>query len=142
MERKLRTCAVCKTSYPYCPKCDEDKDKEIWYFTFCSKNCKDIYNITSDFEDNHTTAKEANEKLKTFDLSKLNDFGTSYKSSINKIMESVTVVEEVKIQNIENIETISELDNQFEVTGSIEDDTDIEKSIKKPRNRKAKNVEE
>lgn len=141
MERKLRTCAVCRTSYRYCPKCKEDENKETWYFTFCSENCKDIYNITSDFEDNHVLANEAKKKLENLNLSKLDNFGASYKSSIGKIMDSIIEEENYIVetkQNVEEIEVIDEIKETEEIKCNIEK----EKSIRKPKNKKVRNVEE
>ena len=138
MERKLRTCAVCLNHYKFCNKCREDADKPLWYFTFCSINCHDIYDITSKFEDGRIDAKKAKAQLDKLDLSKLDNFGESYKKSINKIINSASVHVEV------------ETDKIADVTGTtddtvIENNTDIveEKELKKPRNKKAKNdVEE
>lgn len=129
MERTLRTCAVCRTSYPFCPKCNEDKDKPLFYFTFCSENCKNIYDVTSKFESGQISDVDAKEKLSKLDLSKSEDFGTSYKASIKKINSIVIATEEIT-------------DVEDEATETKEETIEEEKSIKKPRSRKAKNVEE
>ena len=141
MERKLRTCAVCRTSYRYCPKCKEDEKKETWYFTFCSENCKDIYNITSDFEDNRITPNEAKKVLVNLNLSKLDNFGASYTSSINKIMESVVEEENLIVETLQDVEEIEVIDEIKEIE-EIEYNIEEEKSIKKPKNKKVRNVEE
>lgn len=85
MERKLRYCAVCGTGYKFCPKCNEDKDKPLYHYTFCSKNCKDIYSVISDYRDGELSCDEANKLLSSLDLSKINNFGESYKKSLEEI---------------------------------------------------------
>lgn len=96
MNKKNRTCAVCRENYSYCPHCGEDKDKPTWYFTFCSSNCKDIYDVTSKFENKQITEYEAKKTLDKLDLYKVNNFGQSYKSSIEKINTVKTAVKEEK----------------------------------------------
>ena len=92
MDRKLRTCVVCNTIYRYCNKCKEDEKKPLWYFSFCSPQCHDIYEVTSSFEDGRVTALEAQKILENLDLLKVNE-STSYKDSIKKIMSVVPTVE-------------------------------------------------
>ena len=53
-----KICATCRSNYDFCPKCNRDKDKPLWYFTFCSQNCHDIYEITSSFENGKIDADE------------------------------------------------------------------------------------
>lgn len=126
-EKKMRTCAVCRQNYHFCPRCGEDKNKPAWYFTFCSSNCKDIYDITSQFENGWVTADEANTILHNLDTSKLDSFGQSYKKSIEKINVMANIVTEnvIEEKQIDVIESPVVTEN----TGS-----------KKPRRTK-KNVE-
>lgn len=85
---KERICSVCKRTYKYCPSCKEDAKKPTWLFAFCSKNCRNIYNITSDFENKQLTDIEAKAKLEKLDLSRKEYFGESYKNSIASIMKA------------------------------------------------------
>lgn len=85
----LRTCCVCHEEYSFCPVCNsEDRLKPTWHFAYCSENCKDIYNITSSFEDGRMTDIEAKAKLEKLDLSRKEYFGESYKNSIASIMKA------------------------------------------------------
>lgn len=131
MERKLRRCSVCGNEYRFCNRCPEDKDKPNWYFAFCSSNCKDIYDITSKFENGQIINSEAKTQLEKLDLSKLDNFGTSYKSSINKIMKVSPISIDKKDINKTIIETEIEENNN--------DVIDEEKGIKKSRTKKGKN---
>lgn len=89
MDSKTRRCCVCGKEYKYCNQCLSDKNKPTWMFAWCSENCKDIYNATSDFEDGNITANEAKAKLDNLDLSRFEYFGNSYKNSISKINKEI-----------------------------------------------------
>ena len=129
-----KICATCRCIYNFCPKCNKDKDKPLWYFTFCSQNCHDIYETTSGFENGKIDADEAKLRLNNLNLSKLDNFGESYKKSIDKIMSSASVKNTDKsIEKQVNKEEINE------TTGKVVDN----KVIKKSKNKRARsNVEE
>lgn len=84
----LRMCCVCHKEYPFCLCNPEDRLKPTWYFAYCSENCKDIYNVTSAFEDGRMTDIKAKAKLEKLDLSRKEYFGESYKNSIASIMKA------------------------------------------------------
>ena len=134
MGKKYRICSVCHFNYDFCNHCNKDKDKPLWYFTFCSQNCHDIYETTSGFENGKIDADEAKLKLNNLNLSKLDNFGESYKKSIDKIMSSASVKNTDKsIEKQVNKEEINE------TTGKVVDN----KVIKKSKNKRARsNVEE
>ena len=140
-----KICATCRSNYDFCPKCNRDKDKPLWYFTFCSQNCHDIYEITSSFENGKIDSDEAKLKLNNLNLSKLDNFGESYKKSIDKIMSSVSIKESVITEDvvveeseINAVEQVVEKENNDTTEEVVE-----EKVFKKSRNKRAKNdVEE
>ena len=138
MERKIRRCVVCGSEYKFCPRCNEDADKPLWYFTFCAEQCKNIYNITSGYEDGKITANVAKTKLDELDLSKLDKFGTSYKASIEKINSTAvkevivdeaveTIIETKNGENVENIEETA-------ITEAVEEEKVIKKSKRAKKN--------
>lgn len=98
-----KTCAVCHGEYLYCPSCKKDKDKPTWMFVFCSENCHDIYETLHTYGDKGMTAKQAKDKLDKLDLSKLDNFGESYKKLISEINDATKVVKEKKVVKATNI---------------------------------------
>ena len=85
----LRMCCVCHKEYSFCPVCNpEDRLKPTWNFAYCSENCKDIYNITSSFENGRLSDIDAKAKLEKLDLSRKEYFGESYQNSIASIMKA------------------------------------------------------
>ena len=141
-----KICATCRSNYDFCPKCNRDKDKPLWYFTFCSQNCHDIYEITSSFENGKIDADEAKLKLNNLNLSKLDNFGESYKKSINKIMSSVSVKNDVVVEDIiteENVDDNIEKQVVEEENNKTTENVVEEKVFRKSKNKRAKfDVEE
>ena len=84
----LRMCCVCHKEYPFCLCNPEDRLKPTWHFAYCSENCKDIYNITSSFENGRLSDIDAKAKLEKLDLNEKDNFGESYKKSIASIMKA------------------------------------------------------
>ena len=141
MGKKYRICSVCHFNYDFCNHCNKDKDKPLWYFTFCSQNCHDIYEITSSFENGKIDADEAKLKLNNLNLSKLDNFGESYKKSINKIMSSVSVKENVVTEDVVAEERNEiDLDDQFVEKENNDTTEDVveEKVFRKCRNERTK----
>ena len=140
-----KICATCRSEYDFCPKCNKDKDKPLWYFTFCSQNCHDIYEITSSFENGKIDANEAKLQLNNLNLSKLDNFGESYKKSISKIINSASIKERVITKDavveeteINAIEQVDEKENN-----DITEEVVEEKVFRKSKNKRAKlDVEE
>ena len=85
----LRMCCVCHKEYSFFPVCNpEDRLKPTWHFAYCSENCKDIYNITSSFENGRLSDIDAKAKLEKLDLNEKDNFGESYQKSIDSIMKA------------------------------------------------------
>lgn len=138
MNDKMRNCSVCRSSYSYCPHCGEDKLKPTWYFSFCGENCKDIYDITSKYENGQINANSAKVKLDALNLSKLDKFGTSYKDSIKKINSANSVMEAITEDGI--IETKYEKFTETVEEPIVVETVEEEKVFKKSKRAK-KNVE-
>lgn len=95
-KKGLRMCCVCHEEYSFCPVCNsEDRLKPTWHFAYCSENCKNIYTVTSDYEDKKISADDAKKQLNKLDLSHIANFGESYQKAIMKINENATPVEKV-----------------------------------------------
>lgn len=80
-----RTCYLCGDSYHYCPNCDEDRDKPLWMFTFCSTNCHNIYETLVDQTMGHLTVVETKEAL-----DRLNVEREKYDKNIQDHIDRVT----------------------------------------------------
>lgn len=120
-KKDLRTCCVCRQKFSFCPVCNsEDMNKPLWHFAYCSENCKDIYEITSAFEDGRMADIEAKEKLEKLDLSRQAYFGESYKKSITSIMKVKTQVKKTTLKK-ENKKT-EEKSTGISIVTKVEDE--------------------
>lgn len=132
MSRKqTRTCCVCHSDYNFCPICNpEDSNKPSWYFAYCSENCKNVYKVTSDYENKKIKADEAKLELNKLNLTNLNTFGESYQNTVAKINKEVLFSRKEK--NKESTEK----------TIKNEESVELNKDCKKPRIKKVSNVGE
>lgn len=128
-KKGLRTCCVCHQEHMYCPVCNpEDRNKPTWYFAYCSENCKNIYTVTSDYEDKKISADDAKAQLDKLDLSHIANFGESYQKAIMKINENITLPKNDDV--IKENETVSLNKNE---------DVSTDKYYRRSRVKKVKN---
>lgn len=111
----LRMCCVCHKEFQFCPVCNpEDRLKPTWHFAYCSENCRDIYDVTSNFEDGRISDVDAKAKLDKLDLSNKNNFGESYQKSIASIMkarqQNVKKEKQIDIKSTKNI--VAKVENE------------------------------
>ena len=84
----MRKCLTCGQGYKYCPTCGEDERKPLWMELYCSENCKDIFDIATEYSFGHITVDEAQDKFSKCDLSKLDSLKESVKNDVKKILNS------------------------------------------------------
>lgn len=90
-QKQTRTCCVCHNNYTFCPVCNsEDRNKPTWYFAYCSENCRDIYKVTSDYENGQINAYDARLILDKLELTNLQNFGESYQKTVARINKDMT----------------------------------------------------
>lgn len=69
MKRYNRICVVCSTNYTYCSGCHEYIKHPRWMTIYHNENCKDVFNITSDYLAGKLDKNAAKEMLDKCDLS-------------------------------------------------------------------------
>lgn len=86
-----RRCIVApnKHHYVYCPSCGKGDIKESWRFLYCSDNCREIYKVCEDFVNERIDGKQANDRLKSLDLSDIADFHPNLQANIADIYASL-----------------------------------------------------
>lgn len=85
-----RICCIDKTQYTFCPHCGGTvKPEEAWKTTFCSENCRDLYNLCNSFAHNKIDAAKAKEALSKLDFSKVELFPDGMKNNIADILAYV-----------------------------------------------------
>lgn len=84
---KNRTCFICGNKYSYCPSCERDKMKPSWYSLFCGDICKEINSILSANTAKKMSDKEASEKIKNINASKMSIKNDLVKSRIDELLK-------------------------------------------------------
>lgn len=82
---KTRKCYLCGETYKYCPTCSNDKMKPSWMAEFHSESCKNIFDICTRFNMKLMSKIDAQEALKSCDLSNKENF----KSYVQRDLEVI-----------------------------------------------------
>ena len=93
MARKNRECLTCGTKYFYCPNCN--RKEPSWMAEFHAENCKNIFQICTQYNVGLLTKEDAQQALKACDLSNKDNF----KSCIQRDFENIFATEEPKKRN-------------------------------------------
>ena len=72
MAKKNRKCATCGTKYSHCPNCD--RNAPYWMANFHEENCKNIFQICTQYNVGLLTKEQAKEALNACDLSNKENF--------------------------------------------------------------------
>lgn len=89
MAKKNRECLTCGAKYSYCPNCN--RKAPYWMAEFHDENCKNIFQICTQYNVGLLTKEQAQEALSACDLSNKE----SFKLFIQRDFENIfAVVEE------------------------------------------------
>lgn len=102
MSKLNRTCCVDGVKYSYCPNCTKDNDKPVWMLTFCSENCKNIYEVCAGYFAKMINIEDAKKMLSKCDLSKLDHFTTATQRLIKEINSYEEAEKEELILEVNN----------------------------------------
>lgn len=94
-EKLNKQCIICGKMYSYCPSCHHDKNKPSWYAIFDGENCKNIYDVCTNYRDGIYDKKTAYDKLMKLDITDIKNFADSTKKQIEEIMGYAEIKKEV-----------------------------------------------
>ena len=112
MGRRNRECYLCGEDYQYCPTCSQDRMKPAWMEDFHSESCKNIFDICTRFNMGIMSKPEAQEALKSCDLTKRKNFKSYVQHDLEVIFAEDTFVVDVKAE----IKEVTEDEVTVEVT--------------------------
>ena len=72
MAKKNRKCITCGEKYSYCPNCN--RKAPYWMTEFHAENCKNIFQICTEYNVGLKTKEQAQEALNACDLSNKESF--------------------------------------------------------------------
>ena len=85
MARRGRECYLCGTKYKYCPTCSQDKTKPAWMATFHDENCKNIFEICTNFNLKIIDKVEAQAAISACDLTNKDNFKSYVQNDLENI---------------------------------------------------------
>lgn len=106
-----RSCKVCGEQYYYCPSCVPLDAPDRYKMVFCSLNCKNIFDVVSNYAFKKIDKVSARTMLSELDISRRYQFSDKIKTDIDDIMknpkklkkklyieenEAIAVVDEIK----------------------------------------------
>ena len=87
MSKRNKKCYLCGATYKYCPTCGNDRMKPSWMNEFHSEDCKNIFQICTNFNLNMMSKHEAQEALKACDLSNKANFKSFVQCDLENIFK-------------------------------------------------------
>lgn len=106
MARYDRSCILCGKVYEYCNSCSAFQDKPVWMFSYCSKDCKDITALLTDFVYNKISKEDAKKFIDTKDTSRhmkyKGSYGKAYKEIVEETDSEDKVEDKIKTKEIKN----------------------------------------
>lgn len=90
-----RKCICCGEKYSYCNNCYDFRNLPLWMNSFHDENCKDIFQICTDYNFKLLTREQAKEMLSKCDLSNRANFSACIQRDLKVILgENKPAVEE------------------------------------------------
>lgn len=112
MGQTNRICKTCGKEYYYCSNCDKSKNSPQWMLIWDTENCKNIFEIVSNFDQGVYTKEEASKKLEKCDLREKYSFNSKIIELIDKIMAKDSVRKaEISTEKVEDSAKKSRLFN-------------------------------
>ena len=100
MKKNNKVCLNCGKVYTFCPNCSDYALLDSWNNIYCSENCRNIFQITTDYNYGELSKEKALEKLSACDLSNKESFHKTVIKIIDEIMTQ-TVKDEIEKIKVE-----------------------------------------
>lgn len=86
-----RKCIICGKKYKYCIPCGNGSPNETWRYIYCSEDCRQLFNIASDWTANKLSAIEAKIKLDGINIPPLNNLQSSLRKNLDEIYSESSI---------------------------------------------------
>lgn len=94
MPQANRVCKTCGTQYYFCTNCDKTLNSPQWMLMWHSENCKNVFEIVSDYVQKRISKADAKTRIQKCDLRKYYSFTEQIRNYIDEINAEDPVVEE------------------------------------------------
>jgi len=100
-----RKCVLCPShEYEYCTKCKDKSLVESWRLLFDKEDCRDIYNILSEFAFGRLSANDAKLKLDRYNVPKLEEMQPVLRKNYEDVLAQATIGKKLSITEGSEIE--------------------------------------
>ena len=96
MKKNNKKCICCGEVCTFCTGCSEYDKYPRWMAIYHNENCKNLFDISSDFLAGALSKEDASVKLKECDLSYKNKLHKSIVEAIDKIQKNDVVKTDIK----------------------------------------------
>ena len=109
MAKKNRECHTCGEKYSYCPNCN--RNEPSWMAEFHDENCKNIFQICTQYNVGLLTKEQAKESLNACDLSNKENFTECIQRDFENIFaeDKLTILVDAEIKEMKNDEVVVEV---------------------------------
>lgn len=99
-----KVCLTCGKSYKYCNSCSDSQNRVYWKNVYDCEECKDIFEIVSDYAQNCITKDVARQRLSKYDLSTKVISNSNVKKYLDEIVVETIAVNNKKKSSVINTE--------------------------------------
>jgi len=86
-KRGMRSCIICGKEYRYCPNCGADNKDETWRYLYDSEECMNVFNILSNYKNNHIDKEDARDQFEALKVSKDKKFTAEIQKQLDEIVK-------------------------------------------------------
>ena len=101
-----RVCKTCGKEYYFCSSCKKTLNSPQWMLLWHDENCKFVYEIVSDYAQNHISKEVARERLNKCNLKVEYTFTEKIRKYIDEIMTIPKVEKETTNKISKNNESV------------------------------------
>lgn len=99
-EKNNATCSICGGGYHVCHSCKDSIQLQPWKIHCCSVDCYKTYQVVRGFSTGVYTKDEFKSKLKSIDLSNLENYREHIKALIKDALKEEPIVEAVEEESV------------------------------------------
>ena len=90
MAKRNRICYSCGTKYEYCPSCAIDFSKPKWMFCFCCEECKDVFEVLSNYNTAgaEVTKDDVKQVLKKHNVENFDKYNDDIQNQLKEIVNT------------------------------------------------------
>ena len=141
---KLRKCLCCQSKYSYCPDCNgADKLKPSYFATFCSEDCKTLWDSMTKFNFGTITKAEAKSIISNLQLKPVETYAACIQRDLNNVMAEEPKPKrsrKVELKPIE--EPVFEFTFEPEIMLELTDEFVLEPVVEAPTTHEVVDIEE